>query len=270
MTAYHLVDQAAAVLLMSRGLALSLGLHPNRFVYLHGCADAGDMNFTLNRPVLHRSPAMEGALREALNMAQLRFNQIEYVDFYTCFPCVPAMGWRMVGQSPIVGREGTLIGGLMFHGGPGANTSTHSIVAAVEKLRENPTAFALVHANGGIMCSQSVGIYSCQPPTQAWINPPQILINSPPISLTDTIEGPGQVETYTVLHNRSKSPYLICVVGRFISQPDLRFIAHMELTPTNLSLALSGGLDAAMGLVKIGNGGKAWFSIDPSWKQACL
>ena len=55
----------------------------------------------------------------------------------------------------------------MFHGGPGANTATHSIAAMVERLRGFPagaTSHGLVYAMGGVLSKHSCGVYSRAPP----------------------------------------------------------------------------------------------------------
>lgn len=264
MTAYHLVEQSAAVLLMSRARALAMGLDPRRFVYLHGGANAAQGNFTLNRPVLHESAAMEAALTLALAAARVGFEQVEWVDFYTCFPCVPAMAWRaMTNEGPRPKREGSLIGGLMYHGGPGANTATHSLVNAVHKLRANPDSYALVHANGGIMCTHSVGVYSCQPPSRPWATPSAVEVTPAPVNLTDEEGGVGSVETYTVLFDRTNQPTDIIVVGRLGqgAATEKRFIAKMQVTPKSIALAMTGALDRATGMVEVRHG-MAWFTAD--------
>jgi hypothetical protein len=61
------------------------------------------------------------------------------------------------------GRRMTLTGGLMYNGGPGANTAMHGLAALVPRLRSQPGSYGLVYANGGMMTKHSVGIYSTRP-----------------------------------------------------------------------------------------------------------
>jgi len=52
------VDQSAGVLVASLAMARELGVPEDRLVYLHGCADAADLWYPLERQNFHSSPAM--------------------------------------------------------------------------------------------------------------------------------------------------------------------------------------------------------------------
>jgi acetyl-CoA C-acetyltransferase len=52
------VDQSAGVLIASAAKARELGVAEDRWVHLHGCADAADLWFPLERQNYHSSPAM--------------------------------------------------------------------------------------------------------------------------------------------------------------------------------------------------------------------
>ena len=60
------VDQSAGVLIASVRKARELGVPEDRWIYLHGCADASDLWFPLQRQNYHSSPAMRLTGKRAL------------------------------------------------------------------------------------------------------------------------------------------------------------------------------------------------------------
>ena len=52
---------------------------------------------------------------------------------------------REFGLNSTDGTQMTLIGGLMYNGGPGANTAMHGLAAMVPKLRAQSGAYGLVY-----------------------------------------------------------------------------------------------------------------------------
>src|SRR5439155_22433965 len=97
MNAIMEVDQAAAVLMTSVAGARELGIHPSRWVYLWGCADAHDLWFISERVNYHGSPAIAAAGRQALAMAGLGIDAIDFFDLYSCFPSAVQIGRDMLG-----------------------------------------------------------------------------------------------------------------------------------------------------------------------------
>ena len=63
------VNQAAALVLTTAGKARELGIDSDRFVYLHGFADANDIWNISERENFHSSPAMRFAGQQAMAMA---------------------------------------------------------------------------------------------------------------------------------------------------------------------------------------------------------
>jgi acetyl-CoA C-acetyltransferase len=154
----------------------------------------------------------------------------------------------------------TLTGGLMYNGGPGANTAMHGLAALVPRLRAAPGEYGLVYANGGMMTKHSVGVYSTTPYAEAhagaaWQredpHATQRLIDAlPAAAVAAAPAGRGEVETYTVLH-AGAAPALICVIGTLLDGPDAgkRFIANMAVTEANLRLAFVDDLLGRVGAV---------------------
>ena len=63
MNANAFIDQAAALVLTSVGVARRLGIARDKWVFLHGCADGNDHWFVSERADFHSSPAMRAVAR---------------------------------------------------------------------------------------------------------------------------------------------------------------------------------------------------------------
>jgi len=64
------VDQSAGVLVASVAKARELGVPEDRWVYLHGCADAHDIWNPIDRQDFHSSPAMRLTGHEPMSFAE--------------------------------------------------------------------------------------------------------------------------------------------------------------------------------------------------------
>ncbi|MET0378248.1 MAG: acetyl-CoA acetyltransferase, partial [Spongiibacteraceae bacterium] len=162
MVARDQVNQGAAVLLTSVGVAQELGIDENRWVFLHGYAGAHE-RAVLERADLGASPAMKLAYHTALDNAGIGINDISFIDIYSCFPIAVLCACDALGLDIDDPRGLTLTGGLPFFGGPGNNYSMHAIAEAATRVRSNPGKFALVGANGGFLSTHAVGVYSTTP-----------------------------------------------------------------------------------------------------------
>ncbi|THD62883.1 acetyl-CoA acetyltransferase [Phenylobacterium sp.] len=212
------VDQSAAVILASADKARELGVPEDRWVYLHGCADAADLWYPLDRQNFHSSPAMRLTGKLALEMAGIDLGQVGFIDLYSCFPVAVEIGAEALGLALDDPRGLTVTGGLPYAGGPGNNYAMHSIAAMAGKLRAAPDAYGLVTANGWYLTKQSTGIYSrCRPDRPFERQNPKLLqaeidaLPHPPV--TEAPQGPGKIETYTVVHRR-EGPFMGIVIGR--------------------------------------------------------
>ncbi|SEH19227.1 acetyl-CoA C-acetyltransferase [Sphingopyxis sp. YR583] len=159
------VNQGAALILTSVGVARKLGIAPEKWVYLHGYAAAKDRPIS-ERADLSRSTAMEAALSGALAMAGKTASDMAHIDLYSCFPCAVFLAAEALGVD-WRSRACTVTGGLPFFGGPGNNYSMHAIATMAERLRAEPNAFGLVLANGGYLSKEAAGVYSATP-VDAW------------------------------------------------------------------------------------------------------
>ena len=116
--------------------------------YLRGWADAHDIWYLSQRPVLHRSPALAECARRALDSAGVTMDDVAGLDLYACFPSSVEVARDSFAIAAADLLPLTLTGGLPYHGGPGSNYVTHSIANTAQWLRSGQGEHALVH--GGI------------------------------------------------------------------------------------------------------------------------
>lgn len=219
------VNQGAALLLTSVGKARALGIPEEKWVYLHGYADAADKIVSL-RDDLTTANAMKAATSEALDNSALTADKINHFELYSCFPCAVIFACDAMG---IDWRKKTLTqtGGLPFFGGPGNNYSMHGIASMVETLRNDPGSKGLVLANGGFLTKESVGIYSTDPqsgwtPNRRKKAQAEVDANAPmPIFETPTS---GTVESFVGLYKRGEA-YSGFIAGR---SNGARFLARVS------------------------------------------
>ncbi len=245
------VNQGAATILTSVGVARELGIPEERWIYLLGAADAHDLWFLLDRVDYRTSPAIRRIGRAALEQARLGIGDIDFLDFYSCFPCAPQIARDMLGIAEDDPRDLSVTGSLLYFGGPGNNYSLHAVAALAEKLRTRPGSKGLVTALGWYLTKHSAGIYSSKGPDGAWqrtdSNALQREIDAEPHpAIAAAPSGAGVIETYTVVHDREGAPERGIVIGRL--DDGRRFIAN---TPADRSF-----LEAAESREMIGERGR--------------
>lgn len=221
------VNQGAAFVMTSVGKAEALGIPREQWVFLHGRADA-DEPFVSERQNYMTSYAMNKTIPAALGMAGKHIDDIQFIDFYSCFPIAVLNACDAAGLSWTDSRGLTVTGGLSFFGGAGNNYSSHAIVTMVEKLRAEPSAYGIVSANGGYQSKQSVGIYSCEP-NRDWQAEALSITTAEQDdyharTLCETPAGEGVIETYTVVYAKGQ-PVLGIVFG--LLDNGQRFLANV-------------------------------------------
>lgn len=169
MNAILAVDMSASVILTTDAHALSLGVPPEKMVYLQGGAEANDVWYTSERVDFYRSPAMSACMSYTMDMADISVRGIDHFDLYSCFPSAVEVACDTLGIAPDDPRGVTVTGGLMRFGGPGNNYSLHAIASLYERLRNARSGCGLVSANGGYLTKHAVGIYGVSEPSVPWI-----------------------------------------------------------------------------------------------------
>lgn len=262
MNANAFIDQSAAVILTSVAKAKALGVPEDRWVYLHGTADAYDHWFISDRINFHSSPAMRIVGEETFEMAGKGVADIDFLDLYSCFPSAVQIACEEMGIAEDDPRGLTVTGGLPYFGGPGNNYVTHSIAEMMDRVRSKPGSFGMVTANGNYVTKQSAGIYSTQP-TDTPFAPKDPAIYQAKIdaakgpATTEAPAGKAKIETYGVMHDR-KGPSFAVLFGRL--DDGRRFIAN---TPDDADLLAAMCRDdylSAPGKVAVGDDGRAIFT----------
>ena len=231
------VDQAAAVLMMSLAEARRRKIPEEKYVYPVGYGEAWDLWFVTHRRNLHDSPCAKAAVEMALAQAGTPLNEVDFLDFYSCFPCVPRIVRDALEIKPTDPRPLTVTGGMSNFGGPGNNYSLHAVCRMAEILREQPGKTGLVQSVSWFLHKHAVGVYRSGPCPEAWKRVDKgpffrelESLESPEI--IETPEGEATVESYTAVYQGGEPGYGF-VIGRTLE--GARFLARVEDDPDTLS-----------------------------------
>jgi len=227
-------DQAAGLIVMSTEAAEALGIPASRRVHWLGGAYTQERSwFVSQRQQLSRSVALEACAQRAFQSTGLGIDDIDMVDFYSCFPVAVELACEAYGIAEDDPRGLTVTGGLPYAGGPASNYTTHAVATMVERLRDGRGSIGLATGNGWYLTKHSATLLGTEPPdnlTDATpIASPAIGEPAMPIALEPS--GPGEVETYTVIYDRQGAPQRGIVLGRLDSGE--RFVAN---TPSDRAL----------------------------------
>ncbi len=220
------VDQAAAILVMSSGKADELGIPSDRRVYLHGQSEIADKRLPAERADLATSPTIGMAARKALAQANVRVDDLGPVDIYSCFPVAVEIGVREIGLSLDAPEKLTLTGGLPYFGGPGNGYSLHAIAEMVRACRKDRTTPGMIFANGGFLTKSAFGVYSGQAGygERNDLGPLQAEADALPVKALDkSPSGTGRIDGYTVAFHRGSATSGV-IVGSLNGK---RFVARM-------------------------------------------
>ena len=256
MVANASVNQGAAVIVTSLGAALAAGVAEDRLVYIGAGAAAHEAHDPMARPGWTAPAGMQVTLEQTLARNGLTARDLDFVELYSCFPCVPKMARRVLGWP--ANRPATVHGGLTFGGVPVANYMTHAIAAMVRRLRVEGER-GLLFGNGGYCEHNHAIVLSRGAPAGAPF--PQDYdaqgladARRGPIPLhTDAIEGDFPVETYTVFYERDGSPRQGVVFSR--DEGGARIVAKVEADDTRSLAFLTDGTVEPVG--KIGRNRRA-------------
>jgi acetyl-CoA C-acetyltransferase len=251
MNAWPAVDQAAAILMTSREVALELGVPVDRLVAPVAAAGAREIRDPLSRGEFHRSMAMEAALDAALCRAAVSPQDLDALELYSCFPCVPKMAIAHLGLRS--DTTVTVAGGLSFFGGPGNNYMLHAIAAMVEQLRRSQGRAGLLYGQGEFVTKHHALVLRSgatrdpyQPGTETLAAQRDIdIAGGPPFEHAP--HGNGEIETFTANWNRDGSPGVGTVVAR-LNASGRRFIGRTAEGDAESFQLLTGGSVEPVGL----------------------
>jgi acetyl-CoA C-acetyltransferase len=231
------VNQAAAIIVASAGLARALGVPEDKWVHIHAVTAATELKLS-ERPDLSANPASLASVEAALARAGKGMADMRYIDFYSCFAIPVFNQCDHFGLSPDDPRGLTLTGGLPFFGGAGNNYSAHAIAEAVQRVRGDRGSFALVGANGGWMSKYATGVYSTTPAD--WSANDRFAKLPKANDAVPVAKGPvdsATVETYTI--NRGPKGDEAIFIGR--CDAGERVVGNADLADPATAAAFEGG-----------------------------
>ncbi|MBC7769381.1 MAG: acetyl-CoA acetyltransferase [Phycisphaerales bacterium] len=242
------VNQGAAFIVTSLAAARRQGVPEERLVYVGYGAAADEAGNILHRDRYDASASMDVSLRRALALSGLESADLDCVELYSCFPCVPKLARRVIGwpaEKPI-----TVFGGLTFGGGPIGNYMSHAVASMTGRLRDG-AAHGLLFANGGYATQNHTIVLSRDARLavrearafnfQAEADAARLPV--PPID--ETYVGPARIETYTVFYNRDGQPRSGVVVAR--TPNGARFLAQVKGDDADTVALLTSGDTEAVG-----------------------
>jgi acetyl-CoA C-acetyltransferase len=248
MVANSSVNQGAGFIVTSLALARARGVPDDSVIYVGRGAAAHEFNDFLKRDRYDRSPSMEVSLRKALELNGVTAADLDFVELYSCFPCVPKMARRVIGWP--VDKPATVFGGLTFGGGPIGNYMSHAVASMVDKLRLSGGK-GLLFANGGLATHNHTILLSRAPiaagtlPQDFDFQAEADAARGPIPPHVENYAGPGVIETYTVLYERDGSPKFGVIVGR--NPAGDRFLAKVPPTDAAGLAFLTDGKTEAVG-----------------------
>ena len=231
------VDQTAALFMTDESYAEELGIPKEKWIYLLGTGNASDIWYVTERENFHSSPSVKVAADAAMLEADVKLEDINYFDLYSCFPIAARMTRNMLGLEKNDPRQLTITGSMPNFGGPGNNYSLHAICTMVEKLRENPQDIGLVQGLSWYISKHSVGIYSSEvrsakthPVTDQFYE--ERLGGLKPTTVVEEASGKAIVETYVLFHDRQGKPVHGVIVGKL--KNGNRFLAKTDMGEDDL------------------------------------
>ena len=213
------VNQGAGFIVTSLAEARRRGIAEDRVIHIgYGAAAQEDADF-LKRDSYAASPSLAVSIERALDLNALSASDLDHVELYSCFPCVPKLARRVLGWP--VDRPITVFGGLTFGGGPIGNYMSHAVASMVERLRDHPGK-GLLFANGGYATYNHTIILSSEPtgarfPQDYDYQAEADARRGPIPAIAEAYLGPVTLETYTVHYDRGGEVRMGTVVARTAS-----------------------------------------------------
>lgn len=231
------VNQAAAIIIASAGLARKLGVPEERWVHIHSVTAATELMLSA-RPDLSGNPASIASVEAALDRSGKGIDDMQFLDFYSCFAIPVFNQCDHFGLAVDDPRGLTLTGGLPFFGGAGNNYSAHAICEAVERVRGDRGSYALVGANGGWMSKYATGIYSTEPADwSANDRFEKLPMADNGVPCSDAPFDSATVESYTINYSKTGSDAVF--IGR--NSAGVRVCGNADLADEATRTAFEGG-----------------------------
>ncbi len=238
------VDMAAAFVLMAAEVATGLGVPRDRWVFSWATATCNDVYFPVQRPDLSRSAGIRAAGGAVLGASGMDVDDVRWFDFYSCFPAAVEVAIDAFGLDPFDQRGFTVTGGLPYHGGPGNNYVSHSIVEMARRCRVDPDGVGMISGLGWYITKHSLGLWSATPPPTRWtdidLTAQQAAIDATALEVVHPSDATGTatIDGYTVMHDREDGPVSVPVFAR--TRNGRRVVARSD--DRDVARAMSGGM----------------------------
>ena len=194
------VDQAAAMVLCSVGLARELGVPTDRWVFPRVALESSLSVSLTKRAELGRWQAMQVLGDVAATHLGRPLSQVDHVELYSCFPAAVRVQQRELGL--VLEGVPTITGGMAFAGGPFNNFSYQSTHAMVERLRSDPGSLGLVSTVSGLLTKPALAVWSTDPgPLLVADLGEQAAAVTPTREVTGTASGDATIATCTVTYD---------------------------------------------------------------------
>jgi acetyl-CoA C-acetyltransferase len=208
------VDQAAALLVTTVGVAAALGISSDRWVFPLGAAESNTMVPLVERAAPARCEGF-GVVGAALEeITGLDPGSADYVELYSCFPAAVRIQANELGIGS--SRALTVTGGMTFAGGPFNHFVFQALARLIEVLRSDPGSTGLITSVSGMLTKQAAALWS----TAAGASPPEFLDVSDRVAAVTALtavaigySGPAEVVTSTVLWNREDAEKAVAIVS---------------------------------------------------------
>jgi acetyl-CoA C-acetyltransferase len=208
------VDQAAALVVTTVGVARELGIDEERWVFPLATGLSNLVIPMPERDEIHRWPASGIAGRAALDIAGVTIDEVDLVDLYSCFPAAVEVQARELGFDLV--RPLTITGGMTFAGGPYNNYSLQGAAAMVTALTNAPeNTIGLTSAVSGLLTKPSVTLWSNAAPRSSYacLDVTEEARNATSVRTVDPdLVGPAVIVGATVVPGRSGELTTIAVV----------------------------------------------------------
>lgn len=266
MAANPSVNQGAGVIVASLAEARRRGIPEQQLVYIGNGARAAESTDPLARDRYDWSSSLEVSLEKALAFNAVRADELDHVELYSCFPCIPKLARRVLDwpeQRPV-----SVFGGMTFGGGPVANYMSHGLVEMVSRLRAGGTA-GLLLGNGGYATTNhsillsSRRLESAGFPRDFDVQADADTLRRPVPERVERAEGAAEIETYTVLYEQSEPRWGVIVARTASGQ---RTLAKVPASDTAAIAWLTDGVEEPVGA-------RGWIHFDAAtgdqhWRRA--
>lgn len=237
MTAQLGVNQGAAVIITTLQKALDAGIEENMLVYIGTAVTAEEPSDFFGRDRYDRSAAMDATLHKALEENGLVASDLDAIELYSCFPCVPKMARRALKLSEDIPISVT--GGLTFFGGPGNNYMTHSVAAMTHLLRGTTDRKGLLFGQGEFVTKHAAIVLRTTPfATKGLVDIcSQVKFGEIP-TVDQNYEGAANIETFNLSYGSGGTPRSAVIIARGVDgqrviaripQEDQKSLAELEI-----------------------------------------